>query len=54
MAVTPLALVEVAGIELGLGALVGGGLVTILVVLLLLYFLGGEELLLEGGLELLD
>ena len=54
MAATPLALVEIAGIELGIGALLGGGLVTLLVVLAVLYLLGGEEILLEAGLELLD
>jgi hypothetical protein len=50
----PLALIEVLGVELGLGALLGGGVVTLLVVLALVYFLGGEEMLLEAGMELID
>lgn len=54
MTATTLALVEVLGVELGLGALLGGGLLTLLVVLAVVYFLGGEELLLEAGLELID
>ena len=50
----PLALIEVLGVELGLGALLGGGVVTLLVVLALVYFLGGEGMLLEAGMELID
>ena len=54
MTTTALALIEVLGVELGLGAVLGGGLVTLLAVFGVLYLLGGEEILLAAGLELLD
>ena len=54
MSAIPLALVEILGVEIGLGAVLGSGIVTLLVVLAVIYFIGGEGMLLEAGLELLD